>query len=168
MPSSNCLAEAEAEQPHHASAQPDAAVPMDTETPTQEQGHTLEQHSLQGQQKMPSGIAEGMQKRESAPDEQVDAGISGPAHDPDRKLAEQAAKATLAALNVGAAHPMNIDAEHRPASALLEEPQIPLAEQSAREPPAALNADSARHLVTTMAEAGEEHARGADAGSAGD
>ena len=156
-PSSNGLSKPEAEQPHHASAQPDAAVPKEAEVATQEHSHTPEQHSLQGQQEALGEVPGSTQTGEDALDEQLAAAAAEPANDPDRSMAEQAAKATLEALNVGAAHPMNIDGEHAPSSSLPEETQMPLAEQSTKESLAAPNPDSPRHAGTNTAETGGEH-----------
>ena len=137
MPSSNGVAaKAEAEQPHHSLAQPDAAVPMEVETAkaenAQEQSRILEQQSMPMQESLPGNEAEEQYQRTDVPVELPASAASGPAHKPDRALAEQAANTTLAALNGGAAaHPTTADAEHAATPSLPMEADMPMAAQAA-------------------------------------
>lgn len=99
---------------------------METETATvveAHEHHTLQQQSLQGQQSICGSMAGEALRMENAPDGLQAAAASGPAHESERALAEQAAEATLAALNTGAAaHPMTTHPEHAAAPNFPKEP----------------------------------------------
>jgi len=110
IPSSSAVPAAEAEPPNHALVQPDTAVPMETEAAqSEEAGHldlTLEQSSLQVQQENADNTAEAQQEMSYAQDKPQHTDSSAQAHEPNRAVAEQAAKETLAALNADPAVPV--------------------------------------------------------------
>ena len=156
VPSSNGTTKLKAEQLHHASADPDAAVPMEIETGkadnVPEQSPMVKQQSLPRQEGSLSGEAATKQSREDVPDELQAATAVGSAHEPDRALAEKAAEATLAALSDGAAaHPTSASAEHATASRIPEEQKLPMAARAEDTTLAGPQADSS---IPTDLEAG--------------
>ena len=172
IPSSNGVARPEAEQPHHSSAQPDAAVPMEIETAkvedAQEQSRTLEQQSMPMQASLPSKRAEEKQRREDALGELPASAASGPAHEPDRALAEQAASATLAALNDGpAAHQVTANTEHAAAPSLPMDAETPMAAQAADVTLPEAHADTAAPPVRSDAVITAQDGNASGMGSAG-